>query len=135
MILPNWVWAFPKMGSWQHSQLSLTLNPLMLMASTSYWHYTPAWASSGNRPIGSLLFHFFPRSDLGFPPVVHHCRLGWRSSFSALGSLPLGGLQPWPHRSWRKEFLLLTVEKWFGKSIRRVVALLPISPWCHPVFF
>ena len=75
----------------QHPQLSSTLSPLVLMVSTSHWHHIPAWTSSGNRSTGSLLFLFFPQSGLSFSLVVHHCCLKWRSSSSALGSLPLEG--------------------------------------------
>ena len=56
MVLPSWVPAFPRPGSWHYLKLFSAPSLLVLVVITSHWHHTLTWVSGGNSLVGSLPF-------------------------------------------------------------------------------
>ena len=132
MAFPSWALTFPMLGSLQYASPFLIPSLLALMALTSCWCRTLAWACVDNTPIEPWHFLFALQLNLNFFLTAHRCCSEWKSSFSVLGIWFPEESQPWPHKSLKRVSPLWTYEVWSDMSKGRVTVLLSIFSLHHP---
>ena len=110
MVLPNWGLTFPMLDSLQYPELFSIPSLQALMALTSCWHRTIAWAYVNNTPIEPWHFLFALQLDLNSSLAAHHCCSEWKNSFSVLGIRSPKESQLRLYKSLRKGSPLLTYE-------------------------